>query len=122
MSEGALRREVIARFGDFFTERGFRETDYMYDERSFGNEFLLLSGPDLSIRIVRDRRQVFFELKDNRADSYRYLEALLDALCHPPDRFADGLKASGMSAYDVDMLKSEWPRLTLLVRAPRTES
>ena len=72
MSDGELRRELVAQFGDFFTARGFAETDYLYDANTFGNEVLELTGPgNAMIRFVRDRGQIFAELKKRRTWPFR---------------------------------------------------
>ena len=69
MSQGHLRREVAARFGDFLEKRGFSESDYFYDRMAFGNELLDLSDADgVGIRFVRDRGQVFADLRKDGAD------------------------------------------------------
>ena len=69
MSDGDLRREVAARFGGFLERRGFSEIGYSYNRMMFGNEILDLSDEDdVSIRFVRDRSQVFADLRKSGTD------------------------------------------------------
>ncbi len=54
--------DVKRSFAKLVERRGFRVLAGGFDERSFGNALVLLESDDYSIRLVRDRGQVFVEL------------------------------------------------------------
>lgn len=41
---------------------GLKITEEQYDEKHFGNAYLILTAEDFAIRILRERGQVFFDL------------------------------------------------------------
>jgi hypothetical protein len=120
MSSGDLRKEIVERFGDFFSRRGFVETYYFYDEKSFGNEILeLRDEAGTQVRVTRDRSQIFVEIKSSKGlfvDSFFYLRAL----GHRKEEYwqasdADPPQPGIPSALVKDMM-AEWPGIVALAR------
>jgi hypothetical protein len=119
MSSGELRKEIAGRFGDFFSRRGFVETYYFYDEKSFGNEILEFAGPEgIKLRFVRDRSQIFADIAPSKMN-YILIDHLLQLL--GIERFdyggPDGNPAYGMPAALEDQIKKGFDDVLALIRA-----
>jgi hypothetical protein len=41
---------------------GLQETEERYDERNFGDGWVILTAKDFSVRILRDRSQIFIDV------------------------------------------------------------
>jgi hypothetical protein len=57
-----FQEDVESKFAKLVERRGFRTLAGGYDAESFGNALVVLESEDYSIRLVRDRGQVFVEL------------------------------------------------------------
>lgn len=57
-----FQQDVESKFAKLVERRGFRILAGGYDAESFGNALVVLESDDYSIRLVRDRGQVFVEL------------------------------------------------------------
>ena len=57
-----FREQVQRSFGGLIRAFGFRVHEAAYDPHDFGNAIVVLESDDYSIRIVRDRDQVFVDV------------------------------------------------------------
>jgi len=60
--QNGFREDVERSFAELVARHGFRVLAGGYDAEDFGNALVVLESDDYSIRLVRDRSQVFVEL------------------------------------------------------------
>jgi hypothetical protein len=77
-----LRRLVRDNFGFLNGQYGFQEVDAVTSEH-FGNEYLLLKSGDICLQWIRDRAQVFLEIKRDTDPESKFYS--LDLIKHVLD-------------------------------------
>jgi hypothetical protein len=114
MPAGDLRKEITQRYGAFLKAEGFRETHYEYSRAFFGNEILDFRSGEFMIRFVRDRGQIWIDLKKGKA-TYEPIHMLLAKLgIVEPTPPAGWVPKPGF-LFGAEYLVPEWPRLAALL-------
>jgi hypothetical protein len=57
-----LENDIHQSFSGLFEKHAFRKTFEHYDDKHFGNEVLIYTSPEISLKFVRDRSEILLDL------------------------------------------------------------
>jgi hypothetical protein len=114
MGRGDLRNEVSKRFGDFLSSEQLVETNYEYDQATFGNELLELANDKNRILFVRDRSQISIDI-GGKCGPYQHIHLLLERLGIESPKFNGNWIPQPGFLYGAEYLVSHWQKLVTLV-------
>src|SRR5262245_7971964 len=81
--------------------------DEVYSPEDFGNAMITLRGPNISLRLVRERGQIFVDLGKTNGDWVDANELLENAVLHPdPGRAIEPAKIVDLVCSNFEKLKS----------------
>lgn len=81
----------------FVCKHGMRIGVSHYDEQSFGNAFVEVACPEFELRVVRDRCQVFLDIRPVGQTEWRSLSEVLEFLGHSIPWDSTGALLAGVS-------------------------
>lgn len=100
----------------FVADKGFAQADATGDPLAFGNAFILMAGQPFSLRIVRDRGQVFADIGTD-GNVWDDLAAVLEFI-HPS--VADDHSGAPPDLERLSgLLEQYWDKVVHLYRDPR---
>jgi hypothetical protein len=110
-----IRLADLAPCFSFVADKGFAQADAACDPLAFGNAFVLMAGQPFSLRIVRDRGQVFADIGTD-GNVWDDLAAVLEYI-HPsvPD---DHIGAPPDLERLAGLLEQYWDKVVHLYRDP----
>ena len=75
-----FKTQILNVFAEFFEQYVFSVHDFSYDSRNFGNAVLILNSTHIDIRFIKDRGQVFIDIKPSSDVIWFRLEDILSLI------------------------------------------
>ena len=110
-----LRELVNSHFASWLVANGFSETEYVFDDKAFGNEILVYGSPDVFIRFVNDRGDVYIDMSPPTQDSPEWflLDNLLQLLGYTAESFAGSAESQMRNV--IEALNKNFSRLKAML-------
>jgi hypothetical protein len=108
-----ISQEITPIFMQVARDLGFQEVSRVYTPQDFGNAVIVLATPDFKLRVIRDRSQIFIDVRPNTGIEWHDLQYVLEFVD------AEIIKRAHVRLNEAELaagLRDNYPTVAILMR------